>query len=139
VLGVAAGALLLPALLRETLPRLDSLFLSPRMAALDAALDVCADRPVVSMGYQELSLAYLTGTDTVFGGARVAEILASGEPGWRVFAPLSDEESLEALAGVELTPIATVTGVNYNAGPETLEFGLFTRADDQSLSACLSE
>ena len=140
VFGVLAGAVLLPALLRETLPRLESLFLSPRMAALDAAFDDCVDRPVVATGYEELSLAFLTGTDTVFGPPeRAVSVLASGEPGWRVFAPLGDEAALEALAGADLDAIATIRGINYNAGPGTVGFGLFARADDTSLDACLSK
>jgi 4-amino-4-deoxy-L-arabinose transferase-like glycosyltransferase len=64
VLGVAAGALLLPALLREALPRLDSLFLSPRMAALDARFDACAPFPLATTGYTELSVAFYAGLDT---------------------------------------------------------------------------
>lgn len=138
-LGVAAAAILLPALIRDTLPRLDSLFLSERMAALDARFDACAPRPVVSTGYEELSLAFLAGTDTVFGNpGRVAIILGGAEDGWRIFAPLSEAGTLAGKSGVEIERIATLSGINYNAGPEVVEYGLYARAGDPLLAPCLT-
>jgi 4-amino-4-deoxy-L-arabinose transferase-like glycosyltransferase len=137
VLGVAAGALLLPALLREALPRLDTLFLSPRMAALDASFDACAPYPLVSTGYRELSLAFYAGLDTRLVDAAGAEaVLRDTTPGARVFAPLSDGEGLAAANGGAVHLLGTVEGINYNAGPEPVVMGLFAATDDPVLAAC---
>ncbi len=137
--GVVAVGVLMPTLMQGTLPRLDSLFLSPRMAAFDAKLDACADRPVVSVGYGELSLAFLSGTDTVMANpARAADTLATGETGGRVFATDGTAaERLAAAADGPLRRIASVTGINYNAGPEIIGIGLYARADDPTLEPCL--
>jgi 4-amino-4-deoxy-L-arabinose transferase-like glycosyltransferase len=137
VLGVGAGALLLPALLRESLPRLDSLFLSPRMAALDARFDACVPFPLVSTAYEELSLAFYAGLDTrLVDGSEAEAMLRDPAPGARVFLPLEDGERLVAADGGAIHLLGTVEGINYNAGPDPIVMGLFARADDPALTAC---
>ncbi len=137
VLGLAAGALLLPALLREALPRLDSLFLSPRMAALDARFDACAPFPLVTTGYEELSLAFYAGLDTLLLNSSGAEaMLADPAPGARVFLPLEEGERLAAANGGAIHLLGTVEGINYNAGPDPIVMGLFALTDDPALAAC---
>ncbi len=137
VLGLAAGALLLPALLREALPRLDSLFLSPRMAALDARFDACAPFPLVTTGYEELSLAFYAGLDTRLLNSSGAEaMLADPAPGARVFLPLEEGERLAAANGGAIHLLGTVEGINYNAGPDPIVMGLFALTDDPALAAC---
>lgn len=137
VLGTVAGALLLPALLREALPRLDSLFLSPRMAALDARFDACAPFPLVSTGFRELSLAFYAGLDTRLVGFETAEmLLRDPTPGARVFLPLAEGERLAAANGGAIHLLGTVEGINYNAGPDPIVMGLFALTEDQALAAC---
>jgi hypothetical protein len=126
----------MPALLRESLPRLDSLFLSPRMAALDARFDDCAPFPLVSTEYEELSLAFYAGLDTRLVHADEAEaLLREPTPGARAFLPLEDGERLAAGEGV-LDLLGTVEGINYNASAEPLVMGLFGRRDDAALAPC---
>jgi 4-amino-4-deoxy-L-arabinose transferase-like glycosyltransferase len=140
VLGVVAGALLLPALLRESLPRLDSLFLSPRMAALDARFDVCAPFPLATTGYEELSLAFYAGLDTrLLDDAGVAALLQDPTPGARVFLPLESADRFAAAQGGALHLLGTVEGINYNAGPDPIVMGLFAGREDPALASCLAE
>jgi 4-amino-4-deoxy-L-arabinose transferase-like glycosyltransferase len=137
VLGVVAGALLLPALLREALPRLDSLFLSPRMAALDARFDTCAPFPLATTGYEELSVAFYAGLDTRLLDLASAEaLLRDPAPGARVFLPLAEGERLAEANGGTIHLLGTVEGINYNAGPDPLVMGLFALTDDPVLAAC---
>lgn len=137
VLGIVAGALLLPALLREALPRLDSLFLSPRMAALDARFDACAPFPLVTTGFRELSLAFYAGLDTRLVGSEAAEmLLRDPSPGARVFLPLAEGERLAAANGGAIHLLGTVEGINYNAGPDRIVMGLFSLTEDPILAPC---
>jgi 4-amino-4-deoxy-L-arabinose transferase-like glycosyltransferase len=139
LLGVLAGALLIPALLREALPRLDSLFLSPRMAALDARLDACAPFPLVTTGYEELSLAFYAGLDTRLASPDEAwEAMSDQAPGARAFAPLSLGEELAARNGGAIHILGRIEGINYNQGADRLVMALFSRTDDPALAACLS-
>ena len=137
LLGVVAGALLLPALLREALPRLDSLFLSPRMAALDASFDACAPFPLVTTGYEELSLAFYAGLDTRLATLDEAWAAMSEDvPGARAFAPLSIGEDLAARNGGAIHILGRIEGINYNKGPDPVAMALFSRTDDPALAAC---
>ncbi len=137
VFGVVAGALLLPALLRETLPRLDTLFLSPRMAALDAQYDACAPYPLVSAGYDELSLAFYAGLDTrLLGTDEAIAALSDPTPGARVFLPLDAGERVAARNGGAVHLLGTVEGINYNSGADPIAMGLFALADDPALAPC---
>ena len=137
VLGLVAGALLIPALLRDTLPRLDSLFLSPRMAALDATFDACAPFPLVTTGYQELSLAFYAGLDTrLVSMDEAIDALSAPAPGARAFLPFEEGERLAALNGGVVHVLARIEGINYNAGPDPIVMGLFALTDDTTLAAC---
>jgi len=137
LLGLAAGALLVPALLRETLPRLDTLFLSPRMAALDARFDACAPYPLVTAGYDELSLAFYAGLDSRLVSVDEAiEILADPAPGARAFLPFEEGERLAALNGGAVHVLGRIDGINYNSGPDPIEIGLFAFTSDPALAPC---
>jgi 4-amino-4-deoxy-L-arabinose transferase-like glycosyltransferase len=137
LLGVLAGGLLLPALLREALPRLDSLFLSPRMAALDARFDACAPFPLVTTGYEELSLAFYAGLDTRLLDSAGAAAFLRDTPGARVFLPLDQAEAVAVATGADaLQLLGTVEGINYNAGPDPVVMGLFALMDDPALAPC---
>ncbi|MGB8622551.1 MAG: hypothetical protein WCD16_07015, partial [Paracoccaceae bacterium] len=142
-LAMASVLVMMPALLRVTAPGLDSLFLSPRLAAAHARFDACAERPLVISGYSELSLAILAGRDIVFARPEAAaRKLSTNEPGWRAFVRLDapdTAEKLSAMAGRPLAQVATVSGINYNKGGKTLTFGLFTQANDPVLAPCTAQ
>lgn len=59
-------------------PRLDSLWLSPRLAAAAVAVAGCPDPKVIAVGDNEASLIFAVGTDITFGrGADAADFLAA--------------------------------------------------------------
>jgi 4-amino-4-deoxy-L-arabinose transferase-like glycosyltransferase len=78
--GMAGGALLLHgAGLGLVLPRLDSVWISPRLAAAVQRNAGCAAPLVASAGHHEPSLVFLVGTKTsLTDGAGAAEALAEG-------------------------------------------------------------
>ena len=138
VLGVAAAALLIPAVIREALPRIEPLWMSERMAALDARFDACAPYPVVGSGYGELSLAILAGTDTRFGDTATAlAALRDTAPGARAFIPASEAEAVAADLGGAVHVLGRVEGINYNRGPDPVALVLLSARDDPALAACL--
>lgn len=108
---------------------LRSLHLSPRLAGSVRAVG-CADPAVMTVGYREPSLVFLTGTDLAMGatGAAAAEFLR--QPGCRValvekrFAP--DFHAAIARAGIAPRLVTTIPGFNLNGG-KRLEIGVFAR------------
>ncbi|MGR3757826.1 MAG: ArnT family glycosyltransferase [Tranquillimonas sp.] len=141
-LSLAAALTLTPALIAGTLPRLAPLFPSERIAALDAALDACAPRPVLSVGYREMSLVARAGTDTEFPPVdTAADRLAEGD-GWRVFVTSEGDADLELLrqgTGRPLAEIARFPSINYNQSDDRLSTVLVARADDPLLAPCLAD
>lgn len=108
---------------------LRSLKLSPRLA--EAARSVgCADPAVMTVGYREPSLVFLTGTDLAMGndGAAAAAFLA--EPGCRIaFVEARHASGFQnALAQSGLAPrqITTIRGFNLNGG-RRLEMAVYAR------------
>jgi hypothetical protein len=137
VMGVAAAALLIPAIIREALPRIEPLWMSERLAALDARFDACAPYPVVGSGYGELSLAILAGTDTRFGDTATAlAALRDPAPGARAFVPASEAEAVAAALGGAVHVLGQVEGINYNRGPDPVALVLLSARDDPALAAC---
>ena len=78
-LGVAAGALLAPAVFGLTQPALASLKVSPRLAAIRDGLP-CATPRTASLGVREPSLVFLVGTDLALPatGAETLAFLRAG-------------------------------------------------------------
>ena len=78
--GIAAGALLMNAAgFGLILPSLDSLWISPRLAAAVHRQAPCAQPAVASAGHHEPSLVLLVGTQTrLVDGSEAAEFLAGG-------------------------------------------------------------
>ncbi|RDJ21524.1 glycosyltransferase family 39 protein [Bosea caraganae] len=108
---------------------LRSLHLSPRLAESVRAAG-CANPAVMTVGYREPSLVFLTGTDLAMGadGAAAAAFLA--QPGCRValvekrFA--LDFQAAIARAGTVPRLVTTIRGFNINGG-KPLEIGVFAR------------
>lgn len=138
--GTAALLFLLPTLTVVTAPETDGLFLSPRMAEAHARYDGCADRPLVSTGYHEMSVVFLSGTDTQLTDLGTAAArLKDPDGGWRVFVQTpqgGDPQELPEFSGLPLKILTTISGTNYNSGDE-IDLHLVARADDQVLAACI--
>ena len=122
-----AAALLTWAGAWPMLARMDSLWLSPRMAAAVAGTAHCPDPMLASAGYHEPSFVFLTRTDALLtGGAGAADFLAEGgcrlafvdaAPGrrGRPAEEAAFRARLDAL-GLAAAPLAVVEGRNMNGG-----------------------
>lgn len=109
------------------LARMDSLWLSPRMATAIQAHAGCPNPDIASAGYREPSFAFLTRTDALLtGGREAADFLAldgcrvafvDAAPGRRG-QPAQEVAFLERLAalGVRAERITMVEGRNMNGG-----------------------
>ncbi len=127
---IPASLLLTIAVYPFAIESLRSLKLSPRLA--EAARSVgCADPAVLTLGYREPSLVFLTGTKLAMAtsGADAAAFL--NQPGCRVafverrFA----DDFKSALAGQSIKPrlVTTVNGFNLNGG-RRLEIAVFANS-----------
>lgn len=113
--ALAAAVILYGTALQLAGPRLEKVFLSPRIA--EAVLNQGENLPVISVGYAEPSLAFLLGTDTKL--ARVAEVpafLDAHPDAVVVVGSKAQERVLQAVmqAGHALVPVAWFEGVDRN-------------------------
>lgn len=129
-LAVTASILLNVAAWGLVLPRLDSLWLSPRLADRAEEMAGCPDPVLVSVGFREMSLVFLAGTDTVIASPQqAADVLA--ETPCAVLA-VNEPERAETLAavqakGVVLEEAGAEAGRNIGNG-DILQMTLFRRA-----------
>ncbi|MEM9048414.1 MAG: glycosyltransferase family 39 protein [Pseudomonadota bacterium] len=133
-----AGATLYPAILQFTLPRFDTVFLSPRLAEARTNFAACSDRPLTIVGYYEPSLVVAAGTETMRISLDEAKQRLADEEGWLIFIEERRGSNLQDFveaAGFPITILATVTGFNYNRGDPTTIF-LVARRDDPKLIDC---
>ena len=119
-----AGAVFAWGLFEGTLPRLEALQLSPRASQLLDDLDLHprldGAPPVALYGYNEPSLVFLLGTDTIHAEA-------AGMAAWMAAAPghvaIVDEENqaafLAAAQQTRLSVLATLDGFNYSNNKAT--------------------
>jgi len=127
---VAASLLLTIAVYPFAIESLRSLKLSPRLAEMVKAVG-CADPAVLTLGYREPSLVFLTGTKLAMAasGADAAAFLS--QPGCRVAFVESRfaNDFNAALASQNLTPrlVTTINGFNLNGGRK-LEIAVFTNS-----------
>ncbi|MGO4667011.1 ArnT family glycosyltransferase [Bosea sp. 2RAB26] len=108
---------------------LRSLKLSPRLAEAVRAVG-CADPAVMTVGYREPSLVFLTGTDLAMGANGAAAAAFLKEPGCRI-ALVEKRFEAEFHAGVAaagITPrlVTSIPGFNLNGG-KRLEMAVFAR------------
>lgn len=108
---------------------LRSLKLSPRLAEAVRAVG-CADPAVMTVGYREPSLVFLTGTDLAMGANGAAAAAFLKEPGCRI-ALVEKRFEAEFRAGVAAAGIAprlvtSIPGFNLNGG-KPLEMAVFAR------------
>jgi len=125
---VLASLLLTVAVYPFAIESLRSLKLSPRLA--EAARAACPDPAVITLGYREPSLVFLTGTDLAMAlnGQQAAEFL--NKPGCRVaFVEKRYAGEFEAaLTSLSLKPrlFTTIRGFNLNGG-RRLDIAVFVR------------
>lgn len=126
---VIASLLLTFAVYPFAIESLRSLKISPRLA--EAARSVgCADPAVMTLGYREPSLVFLTGTDLAMApsGAEAANFL--NQPGCRIAFVESRfaDEFQKALAALPAKPrlVTTIDGFNLNGG-KLLSIAVYAR------------
>jgi hypothetical protein len=105
------------------LPGLKPIWLSPQIADAFDKAKPCPDSRLIAVGYQEPSLVFLAGTNTLFVGPEdAAKALAAD----RCAVAVVDGRNVEAFTGalsggqVSAEEVATVRGVNYSKGTERL-------------------
>ena len=120
--GLVAGGLAVVTVYAGTLPRLDTLFLTPRIVAAVEALSECEPTRLVTSAYREPSLVYRHGpydTRLADGPADAADTLAD-DPACTV--ALIDASEAEAFLdrvdnlGLGLDALAVIEGQNYSNG-----------------------
>ncbi len=116
-LGVAASVLLSGAVFGLTQPVLQSLKVSPRLAAIRDALP-CEAPLVASLGLREPSLVFTIGTDLAMlnSGAEAAAFLREGGCRLVLVEDRFAAEFAAAEGGQPLSPAGRVTGFNINGG-----------------------
>ena len=110
------------------LPRVESLWVSRRVADLVAQTRPCPDSIVAAAGYQEPSLVFLLGTATRLVGPRLAAEHLLADPACALaLIPQEDEAAfLQVLAesGATASSLGRVGGINYSKG-RRVELRLF--------------
>lgn len=129
LLAVFAAILLNIAAWGFVMPRLDPLWLSSRIADRVEREAGCADPVLVSVGFREMSLVFLAGTDTVIASPQMAaDALAETPCAVLAVDAAERDETLRAVEakGVQLQEIGTETGRNIGNG-DILAMTLFRR------------
>ena len=108
-------------------PRLESLWLSPRLAAATIEAAGCEHPQVISVGNNEASLIFAIGTDIRFGnGGDAATFLAGGGCRAAIVELRAEAEFVDALAALGPSPEVTsrVKGLSIANG-KRLDFGIY--------------
>jgi 4-amino-4-deoxy-L-arabinose transferase-like glycosyltransferase len=127
--GVLASLLLSIGVYGFAIESLRSLKLSPRLAEAARAVG-CADPAIITVGYREPSLVFLTKTDLAMGADGSAAAAFLNQPGCRValvekrFQP--DFQAAIAAAGIAPRLVTSIPGFNLNGG-RRLEVAVFAR------------
>ncbi|XWN29665.1 MAG: glycosyltransferase family 39 protein [Devosia sp.] len=125
--AVAAAAIAQSAVWGLAIPTLDPVWVSPRLVATIQDLSPCEDPRVVSIGFNEPSMIFLSATDTALEGAEPALTIAAQECAVIASRQYWVEE-LEAAAkarGLPLVQVGTVEGFNISKG-HWLNLNLYT-------------
>ena len=99
-------------------PRLEKIWVSPRLAALVAKDRHPGDPPVIASGFTEPSLVFLLGTETQLMDAQHAADLAAQQGGLALIESKERGKFLAGLAaaGASARPVDGMTGLNYSRG-----------------------
>jgi hypothetical protein len=104
-----------------SVPRLDQLWLSPRLADSVARHAMPGDPPVVTAGYAEPSISFLLGTHTALETGPGAALIA-GKSGGLALVDSGESESFLKLvteAGGTAEALDEISGLNYSRGRPT--------------------
>jgi 4-amino-4-deoxy-L-arabinose transferase-like glycosyltransferase len=127
---VPASLLLTVAVYPFAIESLRSLKLSPRLAETVKAVG-CADPAVVTLGYREPSLVFLTGTKLAMAASGASAAAFLNQPGCRIAFVESRfaDDFKAALSTQEPKPrlVTTINGFNLNGG-RRLEIAVFARS-----------
>ena len=134
--SIIAAMALYPAILQFAFPALETAFPSPRIAALIAEWRPCARGSLITTGYREPSLVFLTETGTVLAGADDAARSIASDSGAMVLVETRLLETFDAALpeGMTLIERGRVEYFNYNRGKRA-SARLLTR-DDPRWQAC---
>lgn len=111
-------------------PRLETLWLSPRLAAASAEITGCPDPQVMSVGNREASLIFAVGTDIQFGNGKDAvAFLAAGRCRAVIIEHKTERAFTDQLAEMAIStkPVLRVKGLNIANG-RSLDFGVYGRS-----------
>ena len=114
-------------LFERTFAATQDLHVSPRVAELARERGGWTPgTPIVSAGYQEPSLVFLTATgiELVGDGAEAAAFLAAHPGGYAIVEGRHRETFDKAAAGLGAAQVATVSGFNYSRG-QRVEIAIF--------------
>jgi hypothetical protein len=131
--GIAAGLLSLPITFGYAMPRLDTLWLTPRIVAAVESVRPCPDSPLVTSTFREPSLVFAYGpyrTQLASGPENAADLLGADPACAVALIDISERDAFLARAGeLGLAPRAAgqVEGTNYSNG------------DDQDLTVYLAD
>ena len=127
VLAAIVAPLTYASLFGVLAPRLESLWISPRLAAASAAVAGCTDPAVISVGHGEASLIFAVGTDIRFGGTEEAAAFLAGGACRAAIVEQEAEEAFSAelaKAAVTSGPVRRVEGLSIANG-RRLDFGVY--------------
>jgi 4-amino-4-deoxy-L-arabinose transferase-like glycosyltransferase len=126
-LAAVVAPLTYAAILGAVAPRLETLWLSPRLAAATVAVSGCPNPAVIAAGNNEASLIFAVGTDIRFGdGKEAGAFLGGGGCRAAIVAKAREGDFLAELAARKLTPgpVERVAGINIANG-RSLDFGVY--------------
>ncbi|MXN64275.1 phospholipid carrier-dependent glycosyltransferase [Stappia sp. GBMRC 2046] len=134
--AVGASALIFAGTWAFTMPTLDPLWISPRLAAAVKDSAPCPDPLVASAGFNEPSYVFLQGTDTLLTDAAGAANHLAGETNERCRIAVVERRReagfLKALSaeGISAEEVGRVSGININGG-DRLDIGVYRRGSEQ--------
>ena len=118
--AAAAAFIVFASVYSLQLPRLQTVWLSPRIAAAVENASRCPHKTLATVPYNEPSLVFLVGTDTKFVDVRGAAQHLLDDPACGLALVGVNESveflSLTAAAGMQPPEVARIRGVNYSYG-----------------------
>jgi len=136
-LSIPAAAALYASVLGHGLPALETVFPSPRAATLAERWRACASGPMISAGYREPSLVFLTETGTNLATPRETLKALETDPGALVLLEDRWRSLIERQTGRTIPPVVErgrITYFNYNRG--SVETARLVTPDDPRWAAC---
>lgn len=128
VFASAAALLTYASLFWVVLPKLSTIWLSPRIASMVSQVKPCPDSVLASASFSEPSLVFLVGQDTrLVDAAGAADLLARDRRCAIALVGTHDEPAFRArLAtdGIDARQLGRLGGINYSTG-KRLDLGLF--------------